>query len=150
MNDINKIESIGAGHDILSVLLHQHHLLRKMLKDAREKIFAVEPNFEDVGSDFAAFRATLDKHLEIEDEIFYPRIIKNLNIKGIDTKSIKEFIAKMKDIGDKTHRFLEDYRTATQMAESREHFKKDFTTIEGMLLMRISAEEESVYLYWDL
>lgn len=149
MNDTEKTEPIGEETNTLSVLLYQHHLLRRSLKGAREKIFTPHADLEGAERDLAEFRYILNTHLKIEDGIFYPHILRNLEAKNINTKSIKEFIAKMKDIGDRVYRFLDTYPTTAQIVANRDRFQKDFSRMEEILLIRISTEEESVYLYWD-
>lgn len=108
------------------------------------------PDFSGIIAELKNFQDVLTAHLKIEDGEFYPQILRHLEEKRVDTKSVREFIAKMKEIGREVYGFLERYDTALKIEHDLAQFKKDFMHIEGILLLRISTEEESVYLYWEL
>lgn len=144
-------EPISGGHSqILTILLYQHHLLRKHLVNIREKMVTSSPDFSGIIAELKNFQDVLTVHLNLEDGEFYPQIIRHLEEKRADTKSVREFIAKMKEIGREVYGFLDRYDTALKIEHDLAQFKKDFMHIEGVLLLRISTEEESVYLYWEL
>lgn len=140
----------GGRSQILPVLLSQHHHLRKYLASIKGKIATSSHDFAGIVADLKSFQDVLTVHLKLEDEEFYPQIIETLEKKRVDTKSIREFIAKMKEIGGEVYHFLEQYDAIQKVEADFIQFQKNFDHIEGLLLLRISTEEESVYLYWEL
>lgn len=144
-------EPISGGHtQILTVLLYQHHLLRKYLASIKEKVATDSPDLAGIVGELKSFQNVLMAHLKLEDGEFYPQIIEHLEENHADTKSILEFIAKMKEIGGELYGFLVAYDDMTKVEHNLARFRKELAHIEGILLLRISTEEESVYLYWEL
>ena len=107
--------------ELIDTLISQHRLLQKYLTS--------ELNLE-------LFKITLDEHLKLEDEQFYPRYMELKKKRGEDLTPTLEFINQMKEIGEKVRYFLENYS---------EKDTEELSKVVDTLNLRIETEEEGVY-----
>lgn len=136
--------------EVISTLLFQHHQLRRELASTREENNKPVTDFTAVVNFLNEFKKTLIGHLALEDNVFYPQILKKLKEKGSNTEKTEEFIAAMKGLADTTMAFLDKYQEPSSVENNFEQFKTDFEDMAGAILIRVTSEEDGVYLYWDL
>ncbi len=96
------------------------------------------------------FKKDLVEHLTLENETFYPELLKDMQAKGQDTAKTEQFVAEMKDIEKVVVAFLEKYKDEQSIKEKIDEFKKEFPNIGKTLNLRIESEEVGVYSYWGL
>jgi len=134
-------------NNIIGVLISQHNDLRKIMTEAGEMAYD-SATAEDIHKKIAEFKELLYIHLDLENNTFYPELLKKLEGEGFDTNDTKKFIKEMKNIESAVSGFLERYSSPEKIEALSNEFSSDFKRISATLLMRLEAEEGGVYLYW--
>ncbi|MCF6276593.1 MAG: hemerythrin domain-containing protein [Candidatus Magasanikbacteria bacterium] len=133
--------------DIVKVLTFQHDELRDELKKISKK---KDTEIQKIHKSLEVFTEKLEKHLKLENEYFYPRLLRKMDKVGVDSKKTKDFISKIKYIEKTVYSFLQEFETSKDIKGDFSGFKKDFKSMKQGLTLRIDAEEESIYMYWKL
>lgn len=135
--------------NIIEILLSQHKILIKKMADLKEE--AEKPQFSSdvLNRLLADFKNILIEHINLENNVFYPELFKQMKNRGMDIVNAMEFVNKMKVIGNKVYKFLEKYAEASAIANNSANFKIDLNDIISILLIRIESEEDGIYLYWQ-
>ena len=130
--------------NIIETLIQQHRELKSSLEQAQKTNH--KEDAEQIISNLNDFKNLLIKHLDIEDNTFYPEIIQKMEEKKMDIEQTKTFIAEMKDIAKTVMEFLEKYSETSKIQED-ENFPEELETIYRTYLIRMTSEEDGVYLY---
>ena len=107
----------------------------------------VRANSSAIFDSISKFKIDLKTHLDLEDNIFYPEILEFFAEKGLNSSNVQEFINSMKAIAVIVLGFFEKYSDKDKIEVSAEKFGSDFQLIKEKIEMRMSAEEDGVYLY---
>jgi hemerythrin-like domain-containing protein len=138
---------MNTHKQLLEILLTQHAELRKMLVEVAKETENEAPNSEWLLDELILFRTKLDEHLHLEDGVFYPEVLKVLKDHGESTTNTEKFVAEMKDLGAIVYGYLDKYATIEAMVENSREFKTNIQDMAAKILLRVSVEEEGVYLY---
>jgi len=136
--------------NIVTTMISQHRTLQKEVGAVAEILGTDEVNANKISDGLEQFKKDLVEHLELENNVFYAELLKEMKAKGQDTTKTELFIAEMKDIEKVVVAFLEKYKDAQSISSSIEEFKKEFSAIGETLVLRIESEEAGVYAYWGL
>lgn len=139
-----------ADDEMLPTLLAQHNELRAEIKDMHEQAADPVSNANTLYDDMQALQKTIAVHITLEDGVFYPKLLKKMGEQHLDIIKTKEFIEQMKVIGAQMSAFLEEYNSVEKIKASPEKYREMLETVSSVLMIRISTEEDSVYLYWDM
>lgn len=137
-------------NDIVNKMISQHRILQKDINDALDLSKNENVDILKISVDLKQFFVDLQEHLHLENEIFYPELLKKMESKGLDTSKTKDFINQMKNIGIVVITFLDKYRDVSSIENHMNDFKKEISDIVGVLNLRIQSEETGVYGYWDM
>lgn len=86
----------------------------------------------------------LNEHLQLENQQFYPEIIKQ-NINDEKIEKLKEFFRNMTIMEKVIDRFLKKYSVGEKIRASLPEFKKEFKEIKDVLGLRIDLEETKIF-----
>ncbi len=136
--------------NIVSTMIKQHRVLQKEVGLVMEIIREDKIDAEKIIQGLKQFKKDLAEHLELENEVFYAELLKEMKAKGQDTEKTEMFIDEMNDIEKVVVAFLEKYKDGKSIKEKIAEFKKEFPGIVDTLNLRIESEEAGVYAYWGL
>lgn len=135
---------------LLQLLLSQHHQLREDLKALESELTKESPDFPTVLSQLFLYKDHLAGHLQTEDRLFYPLVLKQLAENQLAIENTKRFIGEMDIISIHVQVFFEQYASLEAIASDPVTFTEGFHAMSQEILLRISAEEEGVYAYIHL
>lgn len=135
---------------IVTTMIKQHRDLQKEVRSLAEVSEKEEVDFEQINKGLKQFEKDLAKHLKLEDEVFYPELLKDMKQNGIDTANTEQFILEMKEIEQAILAFLDKYGSSDKIKNKIDEFKKELPKISSTLNLRIESEEAGVYGYWGL
>lgn len=135
---------------IIETMKDQHRVLQDDLSDALKAAKSVTPDERGIEGRLVSFSLHLMEHLHLENDIFYPELLKRMQKSGADTSNTEDFIYQMNEIGATVMAFLEKYRKAPGSESGLETFRKELSGIISALNLRIESEEVGVYGYWEL
>ncbi|MEI8270797.1 MAG: hypothetical protein WCG45_05530, partial [bacterium] len=92
----------------------------------------------------------LPEHLNLENDVFYPSLLSQMENKKMDTTKTRAFIEEMNVIGASVSNFSNKYKTESSIRDQFNDFKNELVNIISILNTRIESEESGVYLYWDM
>lgn len=136
--------------NLIELLTEQHRGLEKKLYNIKGLAGDSMPNCGSIARGLVEFRVILAIHLELENSSFYPELLKKFEKSEFELNNTKRFIEEMKLIGRKVEDFLSLYRTGEAISENMANFKKELDEIINTLSLRITSEEDGVFLYWSL
>lgn len=131
---------------LLEVLLEQHTRLKNDLSEI-EKLVKGDGSAEKVLDIIDGFKEHLTMHLKLEDGTFYPEVIAHHEEMGADVEGIQKFMSEMMVIGEQVREFLGKYKSLEAIEERWSEFGSDFEIIKDVLMLRVTTEEEGVYMY---
>lgn len=132
---------------LMQTLRAQHQELREILATISKEIGKKITNSRMCRDDLKLFRTKLTEHLTLEDNIFYPEVFKILEEQGRDIQKTKEFVNEMKIIGGKVFGVLDTYSSEVEIEKDFSTFTKKVQEMIEQILLRISTEEDGVYMY---
>lgn len=144
---LKMIKTLEDREKLLAELLGQHNGLRKDLADIVLLATNVKSNSSAISDSLSKFQEDIKNHLDLEDNTFYPAVLDFFAEKGLNPKNIQEFIDSMKAIAVVVIGFFEKYSDKERIEVSADKFAGDFEIIKEKIEMRMSSEEEGVYLY---
>jgi regulator of sigma D len=136
--------------NIVSIMIEQHRGLQKELGSVADLLESEKPDSVEIDKSLKQFAKDLAVHLELENNVFYVRLLEKMKAKNQDTAKTEQFIVEMKDIGKAVMAFLEKYKDAESIAEKMEELKPEVRGIVAALNLRVESEESGVYAYWGL
>ncbi|MBI5306328.1 hypothetical protein HZB04_01975 [Candidatus Wolfebacteria bacterium] len=131
--------------NIIDILLSQHNTLKKDLTAIKEETEKSQPEFTTIVNDLAKFKNLIVEHLNLENNVFYPKLLEKMQKQGIDTSDTIKFIDAMKGIGNKVEDFLGKYANLESIRNNVGNFKTDLSNITSILILRMTNEEMGVY-----
>jgi hemerythrin-like domain-containing protein len=133
--------------NIIKTMKEQHQMLRKDT-DVILEMFKSEQvvGFEVVEKLLDKFKQDLISHLKLENEVFYPKLLKKMTENNLEIKDTLSFIGEMKVIQNQIYIFLDNFIKNKKVDND---FYQEFNKIVEVLIMRISSEEDGVYIYCD-
>lgn len=135
---------------IITIMIAQHRTLQKEVSAVVEILKSEKIDVQKIMAGLEQFKKDLVEHLELENNTFYPELLRDMKQRGQDTIKTEQFIVEMKDIEKVVVAFLEKYKDVSSLKEKMDEFKKEFPEIGETLALRIESEEEGVYSYWGL
>lgn len=136
-------------NNLVDILIKQHNELRREIAVIKEESQKDAPVFSALSVGLEQFGKLLAGHLNLENNVFYPKLLEKLESKGLNTADTRKFIDEMKEIGKQINGFLGKYGSAEQIEKNFNSFKPDLNEMIAVLLIRIYSEENGVYLYWE-
>lgn len=137
------------NENLVDVLINQHNNLKREIAEIKTKSKEATPNFSVLLAGLEEFKKSLAGHLNLENGVFYPKLLEKLEGQGLDTSETRKFIDDMHDIERQVVVFLEKYDAAQKIEKNFQLFGPDLNEIIAALLLRIYSEENGVYLYWE-
>ena len=135
---------------IVETLVAQHKVLQQNL-GAVSKLADLGESFSpEIVAGLAEFTNNLMAHLKLEDEEFYPELLKKMEEKDMDVLNTKKFIDQMKTIAVVVTSFLGKYGNVKAYKGTVDEFKKDLAGIIQALSLRVESEEMGVFTYWTI
>ncbi len=136
--------------NIIERMVQQHRNLQKDIGIALVLSKNEEIKANEINAYLKQFSLDLKEHLNLENGIFYPKLIDAMKSKGIDTLKTEDFINQMKEIGVVVTAFLEKYTEISNIEKDLSIFIKELENIISVLNLRIESEEDGVYSYWGM
>lgn len=134
---------------MVDALKQQHSELQDILiqikQIASDKTMDGKAIFKIINS----FKKMLVKHIELEDNEFYPQLLKKMKKAGMEIGKTLQFVDGMKDIAKDINAFFVEYSTANKIDKNKDKFYSDLETITNSLNIRIEAEEVFVFIDWQ-
>lgn len=135
--------------NIIDVLISQHNELRRETAGIKAESQKDAPNFSAILVNLEEFKKSLVAHLNLENNVFYPKLLQKLESRGFDTRETRKFIDEMKEIEKQIRGFIGKYDSAEKVEKNLASFKPDLNEAIAVLFIRIYSEENGVYLYWE-
>jgi len=134
--------------DIITTLKKQHQELKGILTGIKDKLYTAAPDSLDISAWLVNFKKALAKHLDLENNIFYPELLKKMKERNLEVGGTELFIGEMKTLEREIVDFLSKYDEPKKIEAKLDRFKPEFDFIISSLMIRVTSEEDSVYLYW--
>jgi hypothetical protein len=132
--------------NLISTLKSQHLTLKADLRIAADDVSLPDQvNGEEILMYFSKFKKDLSDHLKIENENFYPDLLRKMKKRNQDTTNTEKFIAEMIDIGKVITAFLGKYNSIGSISNQSSEFSSQLQDIISTLNLRIESEEEGVF-----
>lgn len=136
------------SEDILSTLIQQHQQLIGILTGVKSKIHNGKADSLDISVRLETFKKVLAKHLALENNNFYPELINKMKMRNMEVGDTELFIGQMKVLEREVLDFLSKYNEPKKIDAQLDKFSPEFDFIVSSLMMRITSEEDGIYLYW--
>ncbi len=137
-------------NNIVDILIAQHNQLRKDMSSLKKESESKSPDIDSIIRVIEEFQSHLREHINLENNIFYPQLLEKMRKNNMDLTSIQVFIDEMKAIGGKVGVFIAKYAQAEAIQKDFPGFRMELNDMISNLILRIDAEEEGVYLYWQI
>lgn len=134
--------------NLIPKLINQHKNLRKELGRVQSEITAGPIDFLELNADLVNFKKLFETHLKLENGVFYPRLIEKFRGRKIETGYIEKFKREMQTFEQEVTAFLRRYDEPAKIESGIDRFKPEFNFMVSSMMMRITSEEDSVFLYW--
>jgi hemerythrin-like domain-containing protein len=141
---------MNVPKNIVSILIMQHRGLQKDLGSIENILKKGDIDVPTIVTQLKQFTVDLKEHIELENNVFYVELIKQMKDRGQDTAKTEQFIAEMKEIGKSVKEFLDKYNSVEIIGQNLAEFKPEFENVVSILNLRIESEESGVYAYWGL
>ena len=137
MTKENIVKTLKAQHIKIEDILHE---VDNYLENNKE----LDPVY--IHEHLLNFREILMEHIALEDNEFYPDLIKRMKKIHENTEDICDFTARMNVILEYVYGFLEKYDSPEKIkAEHRDSFRALYIRMMSRLEIRINVEELFVY-----
>ena len=136
---------LNSSEEIKKSLTEQHRDIKADMEEISSLIKS-ENEFDavKVRSLLIKFNDDLNKHLELENQQFYPEVIKQMN--GVaDAEKMKNFFNDMSIMERAVYKLLQKYSSTEKIKEMWQDFKKEFEEIKAVLSLRMDLEEKNVF-----
>jgi len=135
--------------NIINILIGQHNVLKRQTAGIKTESQKDAADFTAIFAGLKEFEKSFAGHLELENNFFYPNLLRKLESRGVDMREIRKFIDEMKQIEKDVYGFLGKYDTAEKIEKNFGPFEPDLNETIVVLLIRIYSEENGVYLSWE-
>lgn len=133
---------------MIQTLIEQHNSLKKELDKTRNFAFETTPDGKKIIESLARFKDALDDHLVLENDEFYPAVIKKIEEKGLPVENTRQFIDEMNILEKEIVDFMKKYADAESIGKNILAFRSELEFVISSLAIRITSEEQGVFLYW--
>jgi hemerythrin-like domain-containing protein len=134
--------------DLITTLIAQHNELRAHMQHLDALALPGKEAASETISVLTAFKRTLMAHMHLENKQFYPIVLKKFKQKETETKNLLRFMEEMENIGKTVLLFCDRYKTVEAVAADGAGYRRDLKAMIGVLMIRISSEEDGIFLYW--
>jgi hypothetical protein len=135
--------------ELVSVLREQHKNLSKKITECLHEAVKDNPDYETVFSVLRKFNEDLGEHLNLENNVFYPELLRYLSSKGMPTSGMEKFIKMMMEIQADVVFFADKYDSSNKIEESRNGFTSGLKKMIASLSVRMETEEDCAYIYLE-
>lgn len=133
---------------IIATLKKQHQEMKGILAGIKDRLHTDAPAAPDISARLVNFRKALDKHLDLENNTFYPKLLSKMKEQNMEVGNTELFIGEMKTLEIEILDFLHRYDQSKKIDANLIRFKQEFDFIISSVMMRITSEEDGVFLYW--
>jgi len=133
---------------MIKTLIEQHNSLKKELDKTRNFAFETTPDGTKISESLARFKDALDDHLGLENDEFYPAVIKKIEEQGLPVEHTRQFIDEMTILEKEIIDFMKKYDDAALISDNILAFRSELEFVISSLAIRITSEEQGVFLYW--
>lgn len=134
--------------DIIITLKKQHQELKGILSGIKNKLNLDTPDSLDILARLVNFKKKLNKHLALENDTFYPALLRKMKERNLEVGNTELFIGEMKTLELEIIDFLNKYNQPKKIDSRLGRFKPELDFIISSLMIRITSEEDGIYLYW--
>jgi len=134
--------------NIIKLLTSQHNNLKKILLEIKKLSTKDNPDYSAIIKKQETFKKLLTEHLDTENNILYPRILKEYNKKNIS--GIKSLIYEMKEIETNVNNFLEKYKTSSIIQKQINQYIPELIDIIETFSIRMESEKDALFIAWDM
>lgn len=134
--------------NIIEILISQHNQLRNGMNYLKREAENDSPDIDLILGIIAEFKSSINVHMNMENNIFYPRLLAKMGETNDDLTDTLAFIDKMKVIGEKVRLFITKYSEEEAIKKSVFDFRMELNDMISVLTLRLDSEEQGVYLYW--
>lgn len=131
---------------LIDDLISQHDSLKKVLGKVKNETIKDLPDFSFIFSSLKKFKKDLAEHIDFENNEFYEQLFKKYKDKESELEYIKKFYSEMEELADEIYDFIDKYTYKKKIEKKFEDFKKELNFIISSLQIRISSEEQGVFL----
>jgi len=136
------------AQDLITTLIAQHNELRTQMQRLDSLALPGKEAADEIVPALAVFKQALLTHLSLENTQFYPVVLEKFKDNKPETETLHRFIEEMKNIEKAVLVFLGKYGAPEAVVSDSARFRTDLKAMISTLMIRISAEEDGVYLYW--
>jgi regulator of sigma D len=136
------------AQDLITTLIAQHNELRTQMQRLDSLALPGKEAADEIVPALAVFKQALLAHLSLENTQFYPVVLEKFKDNKPETETLHRFIEEMKNIEKAVLVFLGKYGAQEAVVSDSARFRTDLKVMISTLMIRISAEEDGVYLYW--
>jgi regulator of sigma D len=130
------------------MLTDQHNSLKKELDKTRNFAFETTPDGKKIIKSLDRFRVLLVEHVSIENKEFYPKVLKKMAEKGMPLENTELFIDEMNSLEKEIVDFMKKYGDAAAISAKIVVFRSELEFVISSLAIRITSDEQGVFLYW--
>lgn len=137
------------SRNLIATLKRQHLELKGMLGGIKDKVHSSGIDSREIIARLAKFKTTLKRHLALENSAFYPKLLEKLKRRNLDTSSTEKFIEEMGALEKEILDFIAKYKDGERIEKNKKLFIGELDFIISSLMVRITSEEDGVFLYWQ-
>jgi hypothetical protein len=134
------------SESLIDKLISQHDSLKKLLGKIKNETVKDSSDFTYIFGSLKKFKKDLLEHIDLENNDFYAQLLERYKDKESDFEYIKKFQGEMDELADEIYEFIEKYTYKQKIERVFEEFKKELDFIISSLQIRVSSEEEGVFL----
>ena len=136
--------------NITEVLIMQHRSMQSCLDDIKTLIKITDQEIELVNIKLKAFAKTLSVHVHLEENIFYPELLKQMENRSLDISKTVEFINRVREIRKVIEAFSDKYNCSEKIKNYLTDFDQELINVIEKLKIMIDSEEFGVFCYWKV
>ena len=132
--------------NLVATLIAQHRVLQTDLGLALAGAQSeTDQPADEILAELNKFKKDLTGHLALENDVFYPALLKQMKERGNSTENTEKFISEMDTIAKVVVGFLTKYNSTTAILENKAVFGEELDNIIKTLNIRIESEEDGIF-----
>ena len=132
--------------EIISNLISQHGFLKKSLGKIKNESVKDSPDFTFIFGRLKKFKKNITEHVEFENRELYNKLFEKYRDNEKDLESIKKFQVEMDVLAGEVREFIDKFTYKQKIEKRFEEFKNELDFIISSLQIRITSEEEGVFI----
>lgn len=136
-----------AGKQVVVDLKAQHVKMAEACKRLADSVTSTDGN--GLYNQLNQIKGALADHLRIEDNQFYPELMKAAEKDATVAGVAKAYMTSMGQIGQVITQFFTKYNSGDVINAQKQKFGDDWRQILGALERRIASEEKSLYPLYE-